>query len=173
MAISFRHAVFLAVGLTLSACGGGTDPADMPFGTVQQLMANEVQPAADVYWGAVKFESLLVDGEVVERDIRPQNDEEWEVVRASAARLGEMGQVLLSPAYSDGRGDAWLDYAQGLTDVAALAEKAAIDQDPDAEFEVGGTIYNVCKACHQMYPPEDLPSGMTVDDIPADDNATE
>ncbi|GAA0283113.1 hypothetical protein GCM10009127_25680 [Alteraurantiacibacter aestuarii] len=145
----------------------------MPLGTVQQMMANEVQPAADVYWGAVKFESLLVDGEVVERDIKPETDEQWEEVRASAARLGELGGVLLTPAYSDGRGQDWLDYAQGLIDVSKQAEQAAIDQDPDAEFEVGGTIYNVCRACHQMYPPEELPEGMTVDDLPADENAAE
>ena len=36
------------------------------------------------------------------------------------------------------------------------ALQAAIDKSPEAVFEVGGTIYNVCTACHQAYPAEEV-----------------
>jgi hypothetical protein len=52
-----------------------------------------------------------------------------------------------------------------MQDVARLAEQAALDNSPDAVFEVGGTLYNVCTACHQSYPPAELPAGMSVDDM--------
>ncbi|QZH75220.1 MAG: cytochrome c [Erythrobacter sp.] len=150
--------------LALAACA--EEAPETPLGTPQQLMANHVQPAADIYWGSVKYESeLMPDGTVEERDIRPQTDAEWEAVRASAERLGELGEVLGSPAYTYGRGADWHAYAQGLVDAAARAEAAAVAKDPEAVFAEGGTVYNVCRACHQMYPPEVLPEGMTVDDL--------
>ena len=146
----------LAVTLPLAACGqdGPADPADLPYGTVQQMMAAHVQPTADTYWAAVKFESeLMEDGTVEERDIRPETDEEWAKLGASARRLGELGKALAAPAYAAGRGEDWTAFANGLVEVSALAEQAALDKDPDAVFEVGGNVYNVCKACHQAYPP--------------------
>lgn len=137
----------------------------MPLGTVQQMMAEHVQPTADTFWGAVRFESVLEDGVVVERDIRPETDADWEEARQAAERLGEYGEMLMTPAYSEGRGEDWTDFSQGLVDVAQIAEQAALDRNADAIFEVGGTIYNVCQACHQMYPPEVMPEGVTVDDL--------
>ena len=159
--LSMAAALVPGVAL-LSACSGAAteEQPDLPYGTAQQMMANEVQPTAEIYWGAVKFESeLMEDGTVEERDIRPETDADWERVRASAQRMGELGQALLSPAYAAPRGEDWQSFAQGLVDVSAIAEQAAVDQDPDAVFEVGGTMYNVCRACHQAYPPEELPDG--------------
>lgn len=155
---------FLALALAaLASCSQGEQ--EMPLGTPQQMMANEMQPTADIYWKSVKFVSeLKPDGTVEERDIRPQSDAEWEDVRASAARLGELGAMLQTPAYAGGRGDAWIAYSRGLVDAAALAEAAAAAQDADAVFIEGGTVYNVCRACHQMYPPAEAPAGTTVDD---------
>ena len=147
----------LAIGgaMVLTSCGEA-GPEALPYGPVQQMMAEEVQPTSEIYWNSVRFESELVDGEVVERDIRPESDEDWEEIRQAAAHLGELGTVLGGP-YAEGRGEDWKDFSKGLVDAAALAEKAAVDKDPDAVFEVGGTVYNVCKACHQMYPPENMP----------------
>lgn len=160
-----RNGVALLGVVLLLGCD--SPPAELPFGPVQLMMANEVQPTAEIYWGAVKFESELVDGEVVEREIRPQTDEEWAAVEASAVRLGELGEALLSPAYADGRGEEWTDFAQGLIDISEQARQAAASRDPDAVFEVGGHVYNVCTACHQVYPPAELEEGTTVDDLPA------
>ena len=142
----------------LAACSGEEAPADLPLGTTQQLMANEVQPAADIYWGSVRFESRLEDdGTVVEEDFRPETDEEWAEVQQSAVRLQELGETLKTPGYAEGRGEDWLIFAQGLIDISAQAEQAAVNQDPDAVFSEGGNVYNVCKACHQMYPPANMP----------------
>jgi cytochrome c551/c552 len=43
--------------------------------------------------------------------------------------------------------------SDSLIEVSKLAEQAADARDTDKVFEVGGTIYNVCTACHQIYPP--------------------
>ena len=152
--------------VTLALMGGCTaEEPPLPFGPMQLMMANEVQPTADIYWGAVRFESELVDGTVVERDIRPQSEADWQRVEAAAARLGVLGQAMLDPAYAEGRGTEWAVFAQGLVDVAAEAQAAAAARDPDAVFEVGGYVYNVCQACHQVYPPANLPEGVTADDL--------
>lgn len=168
MTISKRHLALILPALALASCGD--EPVDLPYGSAQQFMANEVQPTAEIYWGAVGAVSELVDGEPVFTEFEPETDEDWEEVRLAAAKLREYGEVLATPAYSDGRGDDWLDYAQGLQDVAGLAEQAAINKDVDAVFEVGGTVYAVCTACHQMYPPADLPEGVTVDDVASGNN---
>lgn len=156
-------AAALAAPLALAGCDN--QPELPPEGTAQQLMAQQVQPTAEIYWEAVGASSELIDGEPVFREWAPENDAEWEAVRAAAVHLGELGELLKTPAYSAGRGDDWLAYAQGLVDVSAQAQEAAVAQDPDAVFEVGGTIYTVCSACHRMYPPEELPEGVTVDDV--------
>lgn len=165
----------LAACLLLAGCGSDA-AVELPLGTTQMMMANEVQPAADTYWQSVRFESrLLDDGTVQETDFVPESDADWDKVRAAAVRLGELGEILQTPAYSDERGADWIAFSQGLVDVAARAEQAALDKDPDAVFEVGGYVYNVCKACHQMYPPEELPEGAEVgqprptDDVPLDE----
>jgi hypothetical protein len=149
--------------LALAACNQSEEVP--PLGTAQQMMAQEMQPTADIFWGSVGSASELVDGEPVFREWQPETDAEWEEVRASAQRLGELGEVMMTPAYAEGRGEDWNAYSQGLVDVAAQAQEAALAQDAEAVFELGGTIYSVCSACHRMYPPEELPEGVTVDDI--------
>lgn len=156
----------LAPLVALGSCA--EEPVDLPYGTAQQFMANEIQPTSEVYWNAVGAVSELIDGEPVFREFEPETDAEWQEIAHAAVRLRQYGEVLATPAYADGRGDDWLDFAQGMQDVARLAEQAAIDQSPEAVFEVGGTLYNVCTACHQSYPPADLPAGMSVDDMATD-----
>ncbi len=149
----------------LAIAGCNDEPETPPLGTAQQMMAQEMQPTAEIYWDSVGAASELIDGEPVFREWAPENDAEWEEVRAAAEHLGELGEMLQTPAYAEGRGDDWMAYAQGLVDVSVQAQDAAIAQDPEAVFEVGGTIYSVCSACHRMYPPAELPEGVSVDDI--------
>lgn len=145
---------------TLAACSQG---AEAPEQTIQQLMANEVQPTAEIYWDAVRYESVLENGQPVERDIRPETDEDWARVKAAAGKLGEHGVLLQSPGYAEGRGEDWVQFSQSLVEVSALAEQAADEKSTDKVFEVGGTIYSVCSACHQVYPPaEGLPEAGAV-----------
>ncbi len=152
-----------AASLLLSACNQAEETP--PLGTAQQMMAQEVQPTAEVFWQSVGSRSELIDGEPVFTEWQPETDPEWEEVRAAAVRLGELGEILMTPAYAEGRGDDWMAYSQGLVDVSAQAAQAAAAQDAEAVFEIGGTVYSVCSACHRMYPPEELPEGVTVDDV--------
>ena len=136
-----------AAGLAvlLGACG---QEAAKPEKTVQQLMAQDVQPTAEIFWNSVQF----VSDETGDHEIVPKTDADWKKVRDAATRLGELGALLQTPAYTEGRGEDWTQFAKSLVDVSKLAEQAADAKSTDKVFEVGGTIYNVCSACHQVYP---------------------
>jgi hypothetical protein len=134
--------------LALASCNQGPPPVP-----IKDLVANEVQPTAQIYWDAVRYESVLVDGKPVDRDIRPETDADWEKARKAAEDLGKFGELLQTEAYTEGRNADWTQFAKGLVDVAKLAEQAAVEKDVDKVFEVGGTVYSVCSACHQIYPP--------------------
>lgn len=135
----------LAGVVLLAACNQGPPPE-----SVKDLMAKRVQPTAKVYWDAVQY----ISDEQGNRNIVPSTDEEWERTRQAAADVSEFGRLLMTPAYAEGRGGDWSQFAQSLVDVGKKAEEAALHKSPDEVFEVGGTIYNVCSACHQAYPAE-------------------
>lgn len=139
-----------ALGGVLAACGDAG-----PEVPIKPYMAETVQPTAEIYWNSVQY----ISDEQGEHEIFPRTDAEWEDVRQSAARLAEIGAELKEPGYAQGRGQGWIDFADGLIEVAGQAEQAAIAKDVDAVFEVGGTVYSVCSACHQAYPPADPPEG--------------
>jgi len=121
-----------------------------PQASAKEYMASEVQPTAEIYWNAVQY----ISDEQGDHEIFPRTDAEWEEVRKAAAHLGEIGAELKQPKYAEGRGAAWIDFADGLIEVSGQAEQAARDKSTEAVFEVGGTIYSVCSACHQAYPAE-------------------
>lgn len=146
--------VLTAATALLGGCAGADDGADLPYGTVQQMMANEVQPTADIFWKSVGSVSELIDDKPVFREWKPDTPEEWAEVEAAAARLGELGAELGSADYSAGRNEDWQAFTKGMVDAAAAAQKAAADKDADAVFRTGGDLYNVCSACHRAYPAE-------------------
>lgn len=150
----------------LASCA--KEPVELPFGTMQQMMANEVQPTADIYWMSVGAASELIDGKPVFREWQPETDEEWQAVAASAAKLRDLANTMATPAYADGRGDGWIDFTDGLRDAATRAEQAAQSKDADAVFEAGGTLYSVCSACHQAFPPEEPAEGAEPVDVTPD-----
>lgn len=150
--VARRVAIACAGTTTLAVAGcGGSEPE--PAQTVQQLMAEGVQPTADIYWQSVQY----ISDEEGEHDIKPETEADWLATRNAAASLVEYGNQLMTPAYAEGRGEAWLDFARGMVEVGTQAEQAAVDRDPDAVFEVGGTLYNVCSSCHLLYPPANSP----------------
>lgn len=128
---------------------GGCQKAE-PEMTVQQLMAQHVQPTAKIYWDSVQF----ISDETGDHDIKPQTDAEWAKVRQAAVDLQKQGELLQTPEYTEGRQPNWSKFAQAMVDISKQAEQAAVDQDPDKVFEVGGTVYSVCSACHMAYPAE-------------------
>ena len=144
----------LAGTLLLTACGQKEEPAE----SVKELMAKRVQPTAQVYWDAVQF----ISDETGNHDIVPQTDADWERTRKAAEELAAFGDLLQTPAYTEGRNEDWTQFSQSLVEIAKRAEKAAVDKNPDAVFKVGGTVYNVCSACHQAYPAETPEPGAPV-----------
>lgn len=134
-----------AMTALLGACGQG---AETPEKTVQQLMAQDVQPTAKIYWDSVQF----ISDETGDHDIKPETDADWAKTKAAAVKLQELAALLRMPGYTEGRGADWTTFSNSLTEVAKLAEQAADEKNPDKVFEVGGTMYNVCTACHQVYP---------------------
>jgi hypothetical protein len=131
--------------LLTAGCNQG--PA-APEKTVQQLMAEDVQPTAKIYWDAVQY----ISDENGTRDIVPQTDADWKKVKDAATRLGEFAELLKTPGYTEGRNADWTQFASSLADVSKQAEQAAVEKNPDKVFEVGGTMYSVCSACHMVYP---------------------
>lgn len=139
--------------LLLGACGGNATPEL----TAQQLMAQRVQPTAKIYWDSVQY----ISDETGQHDIFPKTDAEWERTRQAAVELGQLGELLKTPGYTEGRAEDWATFAQALIDVSKRAEQAAASKNPEAVFEVGGTVYSVCTACHQVYPPAAGPGSVT------------
>ena len=140
----------LAGAALLAACDQGP-PA--PEKTAQQLMAEDVQPTAEVFWDSVQY----ISDETGEHEIYPKTDADWKKTRDAATRMIALAELLQTPGYAEGRGDDWIQISQSLADVGRLAEQAADSKDPEKVFEVGGTMYSVCSACHQAYPAETQP----------------
>lgn len=138
-----RQAVLalLATGL-LASCGSGEKPS------ARALMRDEVQPTAEIYWNS----SGSISDENGIRDLTPTTDEGWKKAQDAAVKLGELGKLMMTDEYAEGRGPGWLKFSQGLIDMSKQAEQAAIDRDGDGVFEKGAYLYDVCSGCHQAYP---------------------
>lgn len=131
----------------LASCNQGPPPVP-----IKDLMAKEVQPTAEIYWDAVQY----ISDESGSHEIVPKTDADWEKARKAAEDIRKYGELLQTDAYTEGRGSDWTQFAQGLVEVSKQAEQAAVDKNVDKVFEVGGTVFSVCKACHDVYPPAAL-----------------
>ena len=124
-------------------------PAYVQAHTLKALMANVVDPQAQIFWHS----SGSISDAKGTRDLTPTTEEGWRATRSAAATVTEMGNLLMTPQYAKGHGEDWIQLAQALVQTGMKAEKAAADRNSDAIFETGGTLYEVCSACHQAYPP--------------------
>ena len=136
----------------LAGCNQGPAAPDL---TLQQFMKDKVDPTSKIYFDAVQY----ISDETGNHDIVPQTDADWEKVRQAAADLQEQAGLLQSAAYTEGRNEDWTRMAKDLATVSQQAEQAAKDKDPDKVFEVSGTIYAVCDACHMAYPKDSSQPG--------------
>jgi cytochrome c556 len=139
-----RTLAAIATVLMLAGC-----KASAPAETTQQLMKNKVDPASKVYFDAVQY----ISDSTGEHDIKPQTDADWEKVRQAAVDLQAYGKQLQDDDYAKDRKPDWIKFSQAMVDVSKQAEEAAKDKNVDKVFEVSGTIYSVCSACHMAYPP--------------------
>lgn len=166
----FIAVIFAAL---LAGCGGQSDTDVADENTAQtsdpiikELMRDTVEVQAQIFWASAGW---IMDEEG-EHDLTPTTDEGWQKTQDAAATVGKMGALLMSPEYSEGRGDDWTQFSEALVEISKRAEQAAIDRDSDAVFETGGTMYRVCKSCHQSYMPDDPPPS---EDTPEDGDGTD
>ena len=142
------------VGLLLTSCGSGVEEAPSEeAGTshdIHQLMTVVIDPQAKVFWESF----MTISDEQGTREIAPKTDQDWLRTQSAAATIAEMGKVLRSPQYAEGRGGDWEEFAASLSMAARQAEDAAANRDKDKVLETGSTLYNVCTACHEVYLPK-------------------
>jgi hypothetical protein len=136
----------------LQACTVEVEPdSTPPYEAVtdsRTLMNWIIDPTADVIWGASGW-IVTMEGE---QDLTPTTQEGWDQVRNAAATMAELGNLLMMPGHAQ-EGDDWIELAQGLTATSKLLIDAAQRKDSEAVFNLGGTLYNVCVSCHQLYIP--------------------
>jgi len=121
-------------------------PAFKPVASVKQLMQATIEPSAEVVFEAVG--TIISAGGVEE--IAPKSDEEWATVRNNALTLAESGNLLMIGDRARDKRD-WMKMSQALVDVGVTALKAAEARNPEALFQAGGEIYEVCQQCHTRY----------------------
>jgi cytochrome c5 len=181
----------LSGALLAAACSGASAPLHAPAttvtsqappyevtATIQDLMQDEIDPAADFIWDSVG--SITTRTGTLEK--RPQTDEDWKALRRHAIVLIEATNLLVMPGRraathefaSDGPGvlssrqiqdklagnwGAFAAFAQSLR-VTGRQLLTAIDaKDPAALLKEGETLDAVCEACHvaNWYPHEVIP----------------
>ena len=122
-----------------------------PFDTtisVKDLMANMMDPTADVVWESVG--TIMTKDGTFEK--APQTDDEWNNVKAHAIVLVEAGNLLMLPARSGGNQE-WVQMAQDLIAQSKRMITAAEKHDKQAVFDVGADIYDRCVNCHKKFDP--------------------
>lgn len=141
-----RAVVWAGAVLFLASCGGPPPPPLTLTADVKQIMAAIVDPSADVVWEAV---GTVITAEGA-HEIRPQTNEEWDAVKNAAWVLAEAGNSLMIGNRPKDTTD-WPRLAQGMSQTALRAVRAAEARDAAALFSAGGDIYEACTACHAKY----------------------
>ena len=146
-----RNCVVLAA-LSLAGCGEppATELPVQPVGDMRETMAWVLDPAADAIWGATGY-VMTAEGE---EDLTPTTEEGWAAVRHGAAVIAESGNLLLMPhlmPVGEPGPAPWIEFSHGMTRIAQQAVEAIDNRDSEELFEIGGHLYNVCVACHQVY----------------------
>ncbi len=154
-----RACILLAgLGILLANCGAPADESaaadaaqreyDLTL-NMQELMLHVLEPAADGLWSTAGW----VEDRDGYRELYPTTEEGWEHVVGSAAMVAESGNLLMLPGRALDN-DAWMIYADGLTQAGFRAMAAAVTRNKEDLFQAGADIYSVCSACHQAYNPE-------------------
>jgi len=156
-----KTTLILLVGGALAACSAPEETetanttTDGPaFNTsldVTEIMNLVLEPASDILWDSGGW---VLDASGYE-ELYPTTDEGWDYVRAQAAVVVESGNMLALPGRAEDN-DAWMIYAEGLSEAGILAMEAAATHNEEDFFQAGAQLYSVCTACHQAYNPDIL-----------------
>ncbi len=155
-----RIAIVAAAALFAASCGG-EPPAGPPFrtdNTVSVLMANMLDPAADLLWDAV---GTVID-ETGETYWEPETEEDWLQVKLGAMALAESANLLMMENRARDQ-DQWIRLNEAMADAAMLAFEAAEAEDPQRIFDLGEVVYETCNNCHTLYWVDDLDRGRAVE----------
>jgi hypothetical protein len=169
-------ALILVLGGGSGACLSGDSagasrlpPATPAPATIQQLMAGQVDPAADALWDSV---ATIVSAAGIE-ERRPRTAAEWRAVRQQALTLIKATRLLESPGRRvadkvtapgpgelsvteiqrriDANHQSFVAFASGLRTAAQQALAAIVARDPQRLMDAGGVIDSACEACHLAY----------------------
>jgi hypothetical protein len=154
-----RMGLVVAAALIAASCAEDA-PAGPPFRTetsVRMLMANMIDPAADLLWDAV---GTVID-ETGETHWEPETEEDWLQVRLGAMTIAETANLLMMDDRARDQ-EQWIEMSQGMADAAMLAFAAAEAEDAEEIFDLGETVYNSCNACHGLYWVDDADRGRAV-----------
>jgi hypothetical protein len=144
--VRLPRTALLLVALVSSACAGPTPPPLRPVADVKQLMVSVLEPAADEYWDGV---GTIID-QTGTFDIRPETNEDWDALVNHAYVIAESGNLLMMGGRPKDGGE-WMRMSRALVDVGEKAIRAAASHNPQAVFDVGAEVYDVCTACHDKY----------------------
>jgi hypothetical protein len=146
-------------------------PPYNPVASIREVMNSVIDPNVDVVWNAVKTD--IDHGKPIEH--APANDEEWAAVRHSAMTVTEGANLLMMPgravappgagslspgielapdqirALIDKSPGGWNQFARSLQESLQPALAAIDKKDPQALFEAGDKIDEVCESCHQIF----------------------
>jgi hypothetical protein len=162
-----------AAALALTACGPGKKPqaeaqynVDLP---VKEVMGHVIDPAAQTFW-RYSGEVDTAQG-TTSRVPKPDDEEAWENAMTGAVGLIEGANVLMLPGRARDNGD-WIKFAKQLQAQGFLARASVEAKDGQKMFDVGGTAYEVCLACHEKYllPFLDPKTGEPLPGSPLDSN---
>jgi hypothetical protein len=144
-----------------------------PVASIIDLMAEQVDPAADFLWESV----ATVSGPKGTEEKQPRTDAEWKAVRRQALLLIEganllmmegrvvahPGQTLESPPgptdFTPAKAETEINahraefnaFALGLLSAGNEALQAIETRNVDAFLEAGGTIDEACEGCHKRF----------------------
>ena len=118
-----------------------------------ELMHHVIDPAAFMFWRGSGWE-ITAEGE---RNLSPTTEEGWATVEDGASIVAETGNLLLMPGRVMAPEADWIRLSKLMTERALEAKAAAMKKDPQAVFDTGGRLYEVCVACHTKFTIEPAP----------------
>jgi hypothetical protein len=158
--------------------------AEPPFKVTagsKDIMAFEIDPAADALWEAVSVDQTKKGIE----HKQPKTDEEWREAKRNAIVMMEAANLLImdgrrvaaegthledvgtagnltaeeSQKTIDANRDTFVSFAHALHDVGEQMLKAVDAKDPKGIMDAGATLDNVCEGCHLKfwYPGQKIP----------------
>jgi hypothetical protein len=165
-----RWALSIAVAALFSACAGVGGALNA---TIQDIMVRDVNPAAQLLWGAAGLESTAAGT----FDLAPKSEADWEELRRGVMRLIKSadaltvrgrrvaveGATLADASFEgnlkapdiqtgiDGDFDAFVGRAWTLRDAGNFALDAIAKRNAEQLAEAGELVNDACSACHDAY----------------------